>query len=238
MRKMPRREFIEIAGLGTFALNRANLAGEILRAQFASDTFTDTDLTDLNVHTPSGGGTWTTHPSYATGRIQNNRVRADLGNGLNYHSGTPASADYDVSGDHVWFSDNNAEIGLAARIDTGANTLYWFRYYEGAYTILKVVAGVETSLGSYTQAGSNTTMLFRLAGTSLKGFLGGVERISVTDGSIAAAGKAGIYYGSWGGSFTGNNGSYLDNFSADDPGGGGGGSTPRSLTLLGVGGWR
>ncbi|HYY97057.1 MAG TPA: hypothetical protein VE642_00615 [Pyrinomonadaceae bacterium] len=51
-----------------------------------------------------------------------------------------------------------------------------------------------------------------MRGSSIKVYIDGAEHLSATDSTITAAGRAGAYFGSYGGS--NNLGIHLDNFSA------------------------
>src|SRR5687767_8595963 len=128
-------------------------------AQFGSDAFTDTAGVGLAAHTPTGGGTWTEHASDNAGNIvisDANRARSSSGNTtLFYHSGTPATAEYDVSSDiHVFTTAvTSHQPGIAGRIDTAAATYYAIRKTTSTTTqfqLIKNVAGSVTVLASFT----------------------------------------------------------------------------------------
>ncbi len=200
-------------------------------AQFASSTFTGTQFTELATFNAAfskqtgytgdlilgSGGTYL---------ISNNAVNQ----GAYQHSGTPASADYEVSADIILQAGSTTprQAGVCARMQAGANTMYWVIYGHDTTNIrlFKNVAGTQTQLGSsysYTLSGTASLKL-TVDGDQISVQLGGSTVIGpVTDTSITSAGKAGVWM--FNTRQTGINDSMgLDNFSADDLGGGGGSS--------------
>lgn len=194
-------------------------------AQFASATFTGTDGTELSV----ADANWVKHAfnSAYDFVIVGNRVRhlstTAVASSEYYHTGTPASADYSVSADLYIASAAGGDNGngVAARLDPAALTFYFARY-NGAgdvWQMYKWVAGSATQLGSNVaeSLSASTTHEVRLecAGTAIKLYKQGsaTASISVTDSSITAAGKAGLYMRGTG---SDSAGIHIDNFSADD----------------------
>ena len=194
-------------------------------AQFASDAFTDTAGTTLSTHDAA----WTVHASYTGTAVISDanrlRVNASGAEAFYWHSGAPATADYSVSADD-FFKDadgGNGHVGVTGRIDTAAKTLYMARYGGGAndrWELLKIVTGTTTLLGSSAEAITDETshnVLLKMVGTTVELFKdgGATATVSVTDSSISAAGKSGVYlYNS--ASANNTTGIHLDNFSADD----------------------
>lgn len=190
---------------------------------FASDDFTDTDGTLLQNHTPSGGGSWIKHGGQDA-QISGNRVIHSSGaEGNYYHSADPTSADYIVAADVVMRSDNDSsEACVLGRQDPNAGgtteTYYMARYATNgnAWQLFKRVSGSFTLLGSFAQA-LTVDQAYRLelsmVGTAIKLLVDSVERVSVTDSGITAAGKAGLR--TVGGS-TSTTGAHLDNWEASD----------------------
>lgn len=194
-------------------------------AQFAADTFTDTSGTALDSHTPDVGGPITKHP-VSTGAggavaISNaNRGRKSTANrGSYYYAGLPASADYTVGGVMRPIDTTNSSVGVAGRMNTVAETYYraYFDRGSGLLQLEVAVSGTLTSLGSFSTTpatGSDNTVVLSMVGTAISVSLNGTTVISVTDSSIAAAGKAGVSTAFVAGSDS--TGNHLDNFSADD----------------------
>lgn len=195
--------------------------------QFASDSFTNSDATVLTTHSAN----WTRHSSYATDcRITDaNRARASAtGYTLHYRTETPASADYDVSADVycVTFSARDEQAGVVGRCSTSADTTYRVvlkSWSADELRLHKVVAGVFTQLGSSYAVTLATSTAYgvklTMSGSTIKAFLDGTERVSVTDTAITDAGRAGIQVGYASASTPSNSaGFHIDNFSADEAG--------------------
>jgi hypothetical protein len=172
----------------------------ITNEYFIEDSFTDTAGTMLTAHISDGGYAWTlltplheltiTDKGEAKGTVTSERSLYQIGE-------TIPTANYSVFGTLKSYEATDGDIGIAARIQDASN--YYYMNYSGTsggqFAIIKIVAGVLTSLGTYASVlppDTVASMEFRLSGTSLKGFVDGVERISVTDSAISAAGRAGV----------------------------------------------
>jgi hypothetical protein len=185
------------------------------------DTFTDASGTLLSSHVGETGAKWTKHPSYSGNAYISNANR-ERGNALSlyYASGVPASADYDVQADFVGAQSLANRVGIAGRINTSADTYYRVSYSvpNSAYELQLVNAGTATLLqsanpaywGSNFDNGQTHNVKLQMRGSSLKVFVDGAERISVTNSTITAAGRAGVYTGSYDNSDTW--GIHIDNF--------------------------
>lgn len=193
-------------------------------SMFVQDSLTDTDGKLITAHAGEVGATWTLLNGPASvGKIFGNRlVASPLNSDTSRYSasGTPPSADYDVSVDIIpHISQATAQAGVMGRIGD-ANNFYQADYYwpgGGAWRLYKMIAGTWTSLGSFPQvltADQSYRLTLRMVSSSIKLMVDGVERISVTDTSLAAAGKAGVLIGR--GSET--DGFRIDNFAATDAG--------------------
>jgi hypothetical protein len=192
---------------------------------FVQDSFADTAATNLTSHTGEVGATWTEHPNYTAGGAaisDANRCRKLTGTSqtsAHYASGTPAGVDYEVEADLVFLSSQSMSIGVAARIDTGANTMYFARWLNAStrWELFKLVTGTATSLGTFSDTFSSGTKNLRLQcyDAAKKVFVDDVERISSADNAITAAGSAGLRDGSTiaGGDTTGF---HWDNFLATE----------------------
>jgi hypothetical protein len=121
--------------------------------------------------------------------------------GLNNHLATldivPNSPDYSVRAIVATTTGETSGIGLMLRyID--ADNFYYARISTFGQTlrIYKRVAGTDTQLGSYSGGyvgATDYTLTFEAVGTALKAYVNGVERVSVTDSDLTAAGKAGFW---------------------------------------------
>lgn len=192
-------------------------------AQFVLDSFTDGSGVALASHTGETGATWTEHPVFTSGAmvISNaNRARAATIPTCYYASGSPAGADYDVTADFDCISAGASErFGIAARMDTTADTMYVVRYNRGtaAWEFLKVVAGSSTTLDSWSDtptAGQSRAVVFHVRDAGHTVDIDGVQRLASADNAITAAGKVGIRASS--GNATNSTLMHLDSISADD----------------------
>lgn len=191
-------------------------------ATFASDNFTGTDGTLLSAHTPSGGGSWSDGTGAAEEfEISNNNRLKTTSSDLRFakHSGTPASAEYDVLATFVVVSVTaNSTMGICGRIAAAANTCYFARYNHSStqWQLFKVVSGTATQLATYSQslsAGNTLAIKLELRDAAKKFYIDGVERLSSADNVITAAGQAGVRAGGTGSNTTGQ---HLDDWSAEE----------------------
>lgn len=196
--------------------------------QFSSATFTGADGLELS----TSDAAWTKHSSY-TGecKLIDNRVRQSTSTAAcYYHSGVPASADYSVEADFFTKETGGGLSygGIAGRIDTSANTMYFARHNPvSGWQLMKADAGTFSQIGPSvaTSLTDETTYHIRLemiripetSNSAIKVYLNGsgTPIISQTDGSITAAGKAGLRVGS-SGAPSDSTEIHFDNFSGDD----------------------
>ena len=181
-------------------------------AVFYNDQFGGTEGTELATYNAD----WVKHSSYSggtnmeisSGAIRNSAVSAS--STCYYLTQSPKSADQVVTAELSkltnYGTDNDVyEVGVAARIATGANTLYAGRWSEQAtgtsWQLYKFVAGTATLLGS-----NNSTNLLSRGGTrvvalSVVGGSGsqslalasdGTSVVTSTDDAITAQGQVGV----------------------------------------------
>lgn len=167
---------------------------------FVSDSFTDTDAVDLVSHTGETGATWTKHSNSPSGggSITTNELRGNTyNNSCFYASGAPAGAEYDVVAPfHCITTGSDYGGGVLGRVDTATDTRYNAKHFGGTWYLSKNVGGTETTLGTYAQAlvsGTTYVLKLEIRNATKKLFVDGVERVSSTDNSITAAGKAGVW---------------------------------------------
>ena len=170
-------------------------------ANFVFDSLTGDTSNDVTTHTGETGATWIRHSTYPSSSTQlvTNELRGGAATvSIYYASGSPAGAEYDVSAPlHVLIAGTQLSTGVMARIDTATDTMYWARYSSNGWYLHKSVAGTFTDLGFYAQAlttGQIYNLRFEVRNATKKLFVDNVERISSTDNSITAAGKAGIFF--------------------------------------------
>ena len=165
---------------------------------FASNTFTGTDGTNL------ADIGFTRHASYGALNIfvsDSNRARAAPGAAtvVYYDPADPDSADYDVEGTIHFFTDISVQFAVTGRTQTAANTFYLFAAVAGPtdeWRLRKCVAGTLTTLDTAAQswtADTDYTVKLEMRGTTLKGYVNGVEVCSAIDSDISLAGKAGLF---------------------------------------------
>lgn len=191
-----------------------------MMAVFTRDTFTDTDATLLQNHTGEGGASWTKVFGYTQdAEIAANACRCagDQTNARYYASGVPGVPDYIVQADItiVFLAAENSYAGVLARTNPSASDETYYTAFADPGTtntiwnLYKIVSGTATELGTFTEANSNRQLRLRAVGTAISTLLDEVERISVTDSAITAAGRAGILVFD-------KDGSTVDNLTADD----------------------
>ena len=209
-------------------------------AVFLTDNLTDTTGTALESHTADSGATWTKHGSTGAGMgmliSDANRVRLDgttnSSPAIYYASAVPGSANYDVEGVLRVLSQANHMSGIAARMDTSANTMYHARWNRNnqRLELVKVVAGGHTVTDFVSRsAGSGTDITIKLSvsGTTLNVYDGGALSLGPrTDSAISAAGRAGFYMEKQAGTPSNTVQSHWDSIVATDDTAGGGG-VPR-----------
>jgi hypothetical protein len=187
---------------------------------FASDVFTDVAGTTLGGHDAN----WLLITSYAISCKTNGSAvyPTAFGNSAYRYAATPPAADYSVSLDVVLQSGTGPVLGgPIGRASSSAATFYHAQYNvsAGAWRLWKSVAGTFTQLGSDVSQSLTTGTPYRckleMIGTAIKLYVDGVQKISVTDSSISAAGYPGLRMGQSAGSVGGTTGLQLDNFSAD-----------------------
>lgn len=164
---------------------------------FVLDTFTDVNGTDLASHTGEIGATWTKITGDSTGNawITSNRAAENGGSHALYEaSGTPSSAEYDVTTSWRIVSNLGAP-GFGGRKQSGAITYYIVFWNNTTIELYKVIGASYTLIGSYTftpTVGNDYTLKLQIRDAAKKVFLDGVERISSTDNAITGAGKVAL----------------------------------------------
>jgi hypothetical protein len=167
-------------------------------ADFATDTFTGADATDLAAHTPELGGSWTELYAGQLTLLSNQLDGPTAGDAYAVINATPPSADYAVEADVVvliagypnlagvlgryTFTGPNGYLGY---FDVGATTWKLAKYVAGAYTLLASYSDPTFSTGTKRVA-------LEMTGTALVLKVDGVTRCTAIDASISAANKAGV----------------------------------------------
>lgn len=186
---------------------------------FASDTFTGSAATELSAYSAS----WSKQTGHtldgfigvasATYAISNQ----DAEYVVYQHSAAPASANYSVFADLTRINTGSGSTthGVCGRMAAAADTFYAFLHFQSLNEarLYKWVAGTPTQLGSSyaltMSVGSTYNFELRMTGTTIEGYIDGVQRCTATDSAISAAGKSGIL-------LRNSRASSVDNFSLDN----------------------
>lgn len=146
---------------------------------------------DFNRANGSLGSNWDFIFGDQQAEIVSNRVRSVTGTSTpRYIGAQPATADYSVQ---LLFPAGSDGGGPLLRGFTGTQ-LYYFLYLNGTVLELYKRNINFTLIGSYAGPVSTPcTLKIEAIGTTIKGYVDGVQRISVTDSLISAAGRGGIY---------------------------------------------
>ena len=185
-------------------------------ATFVDDSFTDANWVNLTAHTGAVGATWTNGTPAGSYQIYLNHAYP-ITAGVIYASGLPATAEYSVECDYKIVSATGSP-GPAGRINTAANTYYgvYYDHSAGHWLLIRVVSGTITTLSQWVSGvtiGQTYRVKLELLNATKKVYVDGVERISSTDNTITAAGRAGLRSGS---SNTSTTAKHMTNFLAYD----------------------
>ena len=164
---------------------------------FAYDSMSGAMWQNLTDTSRTGGANWQSHPSsFGVFRIFEDRAYCEVA-GAVYHKATPPSADYAVQAEYYQYT-NPGTVGIAGRMSTSAVS-YYMAYHAGSTIVLaKMVSGTLTIIDTAAKpwVAGNHTLRLEMVGTGLGVTYDGVLDITAVDGSITAAGKAGIRSGS------------------------------------------
>ena len=148
---------------------------------FSSDTSADYTAIDGGISvsggTAGGSGTWAKN--------------------LVYHESTLGTANQEVSAS-VTYNGATDSAGVLARVSTGTPKTGYIAYFgETGKVLLSSFSGttvtpITTYIGSY--ASGTYTIKLSVSGTTVKVYVGGVERISVTDSTYSAGDYIGLIF--------------------------------------------
>lgn len=174
---------------------------------YFSDSFTESTNTTLSSHTPDIGTSWTQlidngrtlEIDASNDYVTSSSDGSDVGT-LYMANGSYLTADYTVTSTVTYAdSDSNFTRSLAARIQD-ANNMYLVRYTNTNVSLYKREAGTWTLLnsraasigGSLVDPYHGDTVTLKVNGTTISVQVNGVNKISLTDATFSAAGKAGM----------------------------------------------
>jgi len=171
---------------------------------FVDDDFDDAAGTPLHSHTGAIGATWSPHPSSATSAViaPNGSEVQSTGEAVYMASGSPPGADYRVASHMYFYRASGGSVTysfVVGRMNQSSKTMYMFGFvysWVNRWELKKFVNGVETLLATSTEnlpaVGDSRLVDLQMEGTTIRGVVNGVELVSVTDGDISAAGRAGL----------------------------------------------
>jgi hypothetical protein len=149
-----------------------------------SDDFNRPDSTDLGAGWVEVSGDWS---------IISNRLSSGNAGGtvILRAAGTLATSDHSVQ---VTIAATAAvSHGVWARGNTNITSGYLLRNDGSSWNIFSVVGGSFTSIGSYAAAAvASDVVKLQVVGTSIKGYINGTLRISVTDTAVTTGTSVGI----------------------------------------------
>jgi hypothetical protein len=166
-----------------------------------SDDFDRPDSTDLGAGWVEVSGDWSVISGRASPGVSGGTV-------ILRTAGAMASNDHYAQ---VTIAATTAvSQGVWCRGDTTLDNGYLLRNNGSSWALFKVVSGAFTSIGSYAAAAvAGDVVKVQAVGSTIKAFINGTERISVTDTAVTTGTYAGIRSEA-------NTGLRFDNFSAAD----------------------
>lgn len=178
---------------------RTNLVGawEMGERTRRGDTFTGTPGALVTSRPELMGGAWTRQAVSTTNAVLtgSGRLRPQTAGTAIYRQ-TAATGAETVTADFT-LKSGSGEAGILTRMPTTGDTGYLVRYRAdaGVWELATVNAGTVSVLDSYTGAiGTDDTahVVFKQSGTSFSVEIDGTQRLTATDGTIAATGRTGL----------------------------------------------
>ena len=164
-------------------------------ADITLDTFTGSNGTSLTAHTGEHGAAWSNHPSYTGAAVLtgNGTVRANqTGFSEFYASGVPADANYSVEGVlDIQSAIGSQFVAICARLSTSSHAAYFLYNFNGDWALQNASGNIAT----WTAAAADGDRLrVSCNGSAIQGWINNVLRLSGTDSTITAAGRAGLFF--------------------------------------------
>ena len=183
-----------------------------------SDSFTNTDGTDITAHT-AGGVTWSKFAN-ATATIQGNQLR--LGGAINATRSVLTSEVFSTHNQsaEIDFDSADGVVGISVRASvstdsvTGAGKAYNIRMLGSDLylAVLTVASGALSNITGPITAPTSGVMRLEAEGSTIKAFVNDTEYISVTDTQVTEGRRTGVSMFPFGSNLEGD----FDNFSAED----------------------
>jgi hypothetical protein len=185
-----------VAGLSRHIAAEAAAALITIPRTLVQDTFSDTNGTLLENHTPDIGGRWT-NISTGNASIQSNTLFPSSGAASRFYvNASLPAADYEMS------FTVSAHFGLNGFMaHRQGNNFYYAIRTQTAYQIVTLISGVPTVLVALTEALSlPATLMLRVrkGDDYLRLFANGVEKIA-TNNAALRGGQGGLVCQSFGG---------------------------------------
>lgn len=161
------------------------------------DNFTDVNNTTIIAHTSDSGYAWVAQNGFAPtnhARINSNKLYPLSSLNVYRANFTMPTPNYEVEA-VLNVLTNAGSIGVNARASSVASTFYNWRYSANTWFLAKTVAGVQTTLATFSQTltvGQIVTAKIVCNGSAIQGYVDGVLRASVTDTDITSAGSVGL----------------------------------------------
>ena len=171
---------------------------------FLNDTFDEAAITGIESHTFNTGAAWTRVPLVAHGGLAVINVTGGTGvvanadvAGAVRNAAAPGTADYYVEIIYARASGNYGTNGVLARLSSNAADGYelLINTYGDKLLLRRINNYTRTEIGEFAYVANTAAHTYRLEvnGATIKGFIDGVQRISVVDAApITAAGGAGF----------------------------------------------
>lgn len=184
---------------------------------FVADNMAGTNWTQIVSRQGQIGATWTNHPVLSGAYYMlDGKTHCGI-TGAVYASGVPGNADVTVECDYTVYTKDVAASGIAVRMNTATATMYYVYYLGTELVLAKMINGAITTLGTdvtnLMTNGNTYRLKLEAIGTSIKVYVNGLQKISVTDSDITNANRVGLR--SSGASDRGT-GKHIDNFLAYD----------------------
>ncbi len=207
--------------------------GEAAQSVTVEDSFTGASGTLLTGHTSASGTTWAHLAGTGDAVITDaNRIRRSPPDVLqapytvDYATTAPSSADYSVQATLLVRSNLGGDmVGVIGRLNATTGAFYLARWEESNTSWNIYLCTAANSCSRLARVSNQPDLVeaqgyrlkLDLSGTALKLYVNGVLKVSTTDGTLTAAGRAGIMDGNPAASYlstakTNSNGIHLDDF--------------------------
>lgn len=149
-----------------------------------SDDFNRADSTSLGAGWAEVSGDWS---------ISSNQLSPGAAGGTIILRAATTMASSDHYAQFTIAATTSASQGVWCRGNTNITSGYLWRNDGTNWNLFSVIGGSFTSLGSYTAAAApGDVAKVQAVGTSIKGFINGVQRVAVTDTNVSTGTSVGV----------------------------------------------